>query len=151
MCTASLLSRAIYECQSSQNNCKGRSAWVTSVMLKMDMAGPLVCCCGGFSTGAPLASVTLNGVPRLRIEKTVTKDTRPEAAAAGFVLGEGGASTRTENGSCLGSKSCRTNALNVRFLADHACFTPNGRPWRRVIGTAAPDPLRKSVVSTARL
>jgi len=37
-------------------------------------------------------------------------------------------------------KSCRTNALNVRFLADHVCLTPGGRHWRRVIGTSAADP-----------
>jgi len=36
-------------------------------------------------------------------------------------------------------KSRRTNALNVRFLADHVCFTPNSRHWRTVIGTADPD------------
>jgi hypothetical protein len=39
-------------------------------------------------------------------------------------------------------KSWRTNALNVRFLADHVRFTPNGRHWRRVIGTSAADPLQ---------
>ncbi len=43
-------------------------------------------------------------------------------------------------------KSRRTNAPNVRFSANHVCFTPNGRPWRRVIGTSASDPERSFVL-----
>jgi len=38
--------------------------------------------------------------------------------------------------------SCRINALNVHFIADHIRFTPNGRRRRRVIGISAPDPER---------
>ncbi len=38
--------------------------------------------------------------------------------------------------------TCRNNARNVGFSADHGCFAPNGGPWRRVIGTAAPGPVR---------
>ena len=46
------------------------------------------------------------------------------------------------DGQYFSLKSCRTNALNVRFLADHVCFALGGRHWRRVIGTSAPDPKR---------
>ncbi len=38
----------------------------------------------------------------------------------------------------------RNNARTVGFLADHVCIAPNGRTWRTVIGTAAPDPVRTS-------
>ncbi len=39
-------------------------------------------------------------------------------------------------GNWLGLKFRRKNARNVGFLADPVCFAPNGRPWRRVTGTA---------------
>ena len=34
----------------------------------------------------------------------------------------------------------RDSGRDADFLGDHARFVPNGRPWRRVIGIAAPDP-----------
>jgi len=33
----------------------------------------------------------------------------------------------------------RNNARNIGFSADHVRFALNGRPWRAVIGTAAPE------------
>ncbi len=54
---------------------------------------------------------------------------------------DGGAKPNAGDGKYyLGLERCRTNTLNVRFLADHVCFTPNGGHGRGVIGTFAPDP-----------
>ena len=38
------------------------------------------------------------------------------------------------------AKDWRTDARNVHFSADHACFTPNSRRWRSVIGTSVAGP-----------
>ncbi len=43
-------------------------------------------------------------------------------------------------GNCLSLKFRRNNTRNGGFSADHFCFAPNARPWRRVTGTAALDP-----------
>ncbi len=67
---------------------------------------------------------------------------RKKAWAGHGTTGAGAKSSEGERWWCLGLKSCRTNALNDRFLADHVCFTLGGRHWRRVIGTSASDPKR---------
>ena len=59
--------------------------------------------------------------------------------------------TLPADGVCLGLQSRRTNAPNVRFLADRVCLAPNGRHWASSTYALNPEGVQAAVTLSGGL